>query len=386
MMSALQRELNAFFSKVLSSDYTIQAVTKGALTQARAKLKPEAFLELNQKGLDEFYSGAPYLIWKTHRILAIDGSTINLPSHKSTFEEFGKYGVGCNGDVERSMARISICYDVLNLLTLDARIDRFDSSEQALLKNHLEHASFQKDDLLLLDRGYPSIALMYTLQQRGMQFCMRMKDSWWKEVEAFRQSGLQSKEVMFELPKKDLHLQQEFGSTSTSVRCRLVAITLDNGQIEILCTSLLDQQEYTIEELKDLYHARWNVEEAYKLLKCRAQLEAFSGKTAVSVKQDFYAKIFMMTMCALLSFPIEEKLREEHKHSKNKHPRKVNRTNVLGFLRESWIALWLTNRKKKILEAMDFTLFKTADIVRKGRSFPRKKSSKKPPPANYKQL
>ncbi len=385
-MSALQRELNSFFSKVQGLDYNIQSVTKGALTQARAKLKPEAFIELNQLGIKEFYEGAPYHVWKTHRILAIDGSTVNLPSHKSTFKEFGKYGVGCNADVERSMARISLCYDVVNLLTLDARIYSFNTSEQSLLKAHLEHVDLQRGDLLLADRGYPSIALMYTLQSRGIEFCMRMKERWWKEVEAFNLSGLSSKEVVFELPKKDSHLQQQYEQPTNKVRCRLVAIALESGQKEILCTSLLDTTQYSLEDLSDIYHLRWNVEEAYKMLKCRIQLEAFSGKTANAVKQDFYAKVFMMTMCALLSFPIEQKVREEYQRSQRKHPHKINRSNALDLCRKGWIAIWIGKKSKKVLTAMEQILIKTTEIIRPGRKFNRKKSNKLPPPMNYKQL
>lgn len=385
-MSSLQRELNVFFSKIQGTAYNIQSVTKGALTQARAKLRPEAFLELNQTGIKTFYEGAPYRIWKGHRVLAIDGSTINLPTHSSVAAEFGQHEVGCKASVKRSMARISLCYDALNLLTLDGRIDSFDTSEQTLMKHHLEHADLQKGDLLLADRGYPSIALMYTLQCRGIEFCMRMKDSWWKQVAAFNQSGLQSQEVVFELPKKDLHLQQQYQSSSTQVRCRLVSIILDHGEKEILCTSLQDESVYSLEDLKDIYHLRWNIEEAYKLLKCRAQLEVFSAKTAQSVRQDFYAKIFMMTMCALLSFPIEQKVREEYQHSKRKHPHQINRTNALAFLRESWVGLWFGKQIRTVLDAMDYILLKTTDIVRPGRKFKRKKTYKKPPSMTYKQL
>lgn len=61
-MSSLQRELNRFYSKILYKEYSIQEVTKGALSQARAKLKPEAFLELNQEGCSSFYEDAPYLL------------------------------------------------------------------------------------------------------------------------------------------------------------------------------------------------------------------------------------------------------------------------------------------------------------------------------------
>ena len=276
-------------------------------------------MEMSQLAVEEFYNGAPYHVWKRHRLLAIDGSTLNLPAHDTTREEFGEMGVGCNADVKRSMARISICYDVLNLVTLDARIDRFDVSERALLKEHLSAVSFKKGDILLADRGYPSIALMYSLQRMGIAFCFRMQETKWKEVERFKASGDSSREVVFELPQKDKRLQDQWLCTENTVRCRLASIELDNGEREILCTSLLDEKTYTNADLKELYHYRWNVEEGYKLFKSRAHLEVFSGKTANAIKQDFHAKIFMMTVCAILSFPIEKKVREEISSEKRKH-------------------------------------------------------------------
>lgn len=387
MLSSVQRELNNFFSKVQGVDYNIQAVTKGALTQARAKLKPEAFIEMSQVAVGEFYETAPYHVWKKHRLLAIDGSTLNLPAHDTTRKVFGEMGLGCNADVMRSMARISICYDVLNLLTIDARIDKFNISEVSLLKEHLDSVSFKKGDILLADRGYPSISLMYELQRREVAFCFRMKENWWKEVEKFSASRDQSREVVFELPKKDKALQDKWQCADNTVRCRLVSIQLENGESEILCTSLLDEKAYTISDMKELYHYRWNVEEGYKLFKTRVQLEVFSGKTANAIKQDFYARIFMMTMCAILSFPIDKKVRAEAKNEKRKHAHQINRTNAISFCREAWLAIWLKNQKNKVLAAFDKMLSKTTDIIRHGRRFKRKKTHNKRPPAmNYKQL
>ena len=71
-------------------------------------------------------------------------------------------------------------------------------------------------------------------------------------------------------------------------------------------------------DLGILYHYRWGIEEAYKLLKIRVQLSNCSGKTSNAVKQDLFAKIFMMNMCAIMSFPIEEKLTRENQTSKTK--------------------------------------------------------------------
>lgn len=385
MIRSVQRELNHFFSVLQGEEYSIQEVTKGALTQARRKLKPDAFTELNQTVVKTFYQGAPYKLWDHHRLLAVDGSTLNLPSHPSITETFGEHGFGCRADSVKSMATISICYDVLNLITLDARIDRFNCSEQTLLKQHLGAVEFKKDDILLVDRGYPSIALMYSLQQKGIGFCMRMKDNWWVEVKNMVDQQEQDKEVIFELPSKDRELMEQFGSTDSTVKCRLVSIELETGEQEILCVSLLDKENYTIENFKQLYHFRWNVEEAYKLFKCRAGLEVFSGKTAIAVQQDFFAKVFMMTMCAILSFPIESKVRSESAKGR-KHPRQINRTNALAFCRDSWISIYTKKTVSSFLSSLDKMLYNTTDIIRPGRKFKRNHKPKSPPAMNYKRL
>lgn len=89
--------------------------------------------------------------------------------------------------------------------------------------------------------------------------------------------------------------------------CRLNKVVLEIGEKEILCTSLLDDKEYKHEEFQGLYYLRWNIEEAYKLLKSRIEVERFSGKTALAIRQDFYAKIFLMSLTAAYAHPIEEK-------------------------------------------------------------------------------
>jgi len=385
-MSSLQRELNRFYAKILDTDYSIQEVTKGALSRARAKLKPEAFLELNAEGARSFYEDAPYLIWKDHRVLAADGSTLIVPDHPTTREEFGVHKVGRHAKAERCMATTSIVYDVLNLLTLDAIIDKYAESEQVLLKQHLSQVKFMEGDLLLLDRGYPSMSLMFQLQQRRIGFCMRLKGGWWLEAQKMLLNGQKDKVVTFNLPKKDIHLQQEYLVAEPTITCRLVVIDLENGEKEVLCTSLLDKKKYPYADFKELYHLRWNVEEAYKLYKCRARWDVFSGKTAKNIKQDFYAKVFMMTMCAILSYPIEEKVRKETAASKNRQPRKINRTNALALCREIWARIWIKPRIRQSLDAMDDILKKTCERVRPGRKFERKHLPKKPPSMEYKQL
>lgn len=385
MRHSIQRELNDFYAKISNSDFSIQSVTKGAFSTARSKLKHTAFIELSQEAVNKFYEGAPYIRWGELRVLACDGSTVALPKSKDIAKDFPLTGFGRNADKEKSLARISLVYDVFNQVTLNAKIDAFKTHETTLLKQQLEEVAFMHNDLLLLDRGYPSVGLLYELSQRKIHFCVRLKDSWWKEVNKMLTNGETDKVVTFSLPKKQSDLPQKYNRTQTHIEVRIVVIELDNGQKEILCTSLLDPHDTPKEDLKWLYHQRWSEEEVYKLLKCRTDLANFSGMTSLSVKQDFYAAIFTMNLCAVLAHPIAEKIRNED-NTNRKHPRKINRTNAISFVAKSWIGIFVKRKYRQFLKCFDYMLVNTTEIVRPNRSNPRNHRPKKPKSNNYKPM
>ena len=380
----MQRELNDFFGHLSNSDYSIHKVTKGAFTQARSKLNHQAFIELSQSSVDYFYKNTPYLLWDKHRLLACDGSTIMLPNSKNIKAEFKPASFGRNGTCERSVATISLFYDVLNLVTLNAKIDSFNVSEITLFKTQLDEIIFKPDDILLLDRGYPSIGLLYELHHRNIGFCVRLKDNWWNEVNSMLKAGESDKIVTFILPKKDKALQQIYSGKTDSVTVRISVIELEDGTKEILCTSLLDRKNYTMEDLKQLYHLRWGIEEAYKLFKVRADMDSFSGMTALSVKQDFYAGVFAMNLCAMVSFPIEQKVREESAKANLKYIKTVNKTNAFSLIKESMIGVFIKKKVTVFLKTVDKILLKTTEAIRPNRSYPRNHKPKKPKSMNYK--
>ena len=94
----------------------------------------------------------------------------------------------------------------------------------------------------------------------------------------------------------------------------------------------------------------------------------------------------MMSLAAVLSFPIEERIRKEQSQTKHKNKQKINRTNALAFIKYNMIELILKQKIRKGLSALDKILSKTKEIVRPGRTNPRKKIKKKPPSSNYKHL
>jgi len=384
--SSLQRDLDRFYKSLDKSDFNIRTVTKSAFSQARSKLNPWGFKRLNEVAVNSFYENNEVYTWNGMRTLSVDGSRLVLPNHKTVKEEFGVHKFGPKADSERSLALCSVLYDVLNLIAVDSEIAPYASSERDLLYQHLEF--IKENDLLLMDRGYPSMSLFFLLMAKGVHFCARMKDDWWLEVDKFQKSGLKEQLVSFKLPKKDRKLLKDYPEWhEREIHCRLIKIELENGENEILCTSLKDMDKYLYDDFEQLYHYRWNEEEAYKLLKCRIELENFSGKTAIAVKQDFYAKIFLMTLCSVYAFPIDEKVREEYKADETrKYDQKINRTNAISMTKDILIAVFIRKDYKKALTAFDDIVFKTREIIRPGRSVERNHRPKKLYSMNYKRL
>ena len=384
--SSIQRELDGFFKALSKSDCKIREVTKGAFSQARAKLNPWAFQRLNEVSVNTFYKGANFYVWGGMRVLAVDGTRLVLPNHPSVIKEFGQQHFGPKADSPRSLAMGSMLYDVLNQITLDAQLAPYASSERDLLMQHMD--KIKEGDLLLLDRGYPCFWLLFMLKAKGIEFCVRLKEDWWLKVKDFTDSSQTERIVTFTLPKKDRKKLADYPHMQdVEITCRLVKIERPTGEKEILCTSLLDHDPFTHKDMEELYHSRWNEEEAYKLLKSRIEIENFSGKTAQAVKQDFHAKVFLMTLCAAYAHPIEERVMAEYKADQTrKFDQKINRTNALSMTQDILLMVFIRKQFDKALDAFDKIVANTREIIRPGRSEPRNKKPKKLYSMNYKRL
>ena len=382
--------MDSFFREADNEEFNIRRITKGGFSKSRRNLAPEAFLELNDIVWRGFYKQVDYLGYHGHKLLAVDGTFLNLPNHESVHREFGirDMGRGQNKDVPKSMCLLSMLYDPVNYLNLDVQMGETDGSELQLLLKHLPN--IDKGDIVMLDRGYPSRYLFSILASKGSHFIVRMKPNW-LPVKEFIKSRKKDITVTMEVP--DGHFERyrkQFPAMRKTVKCRLVKVQAESGEEQILCTSLLDPVKYKLQELGELYCIRWGIEEGYKMYKARVQVEAFSGKTATAVKQDIYAKAMMMTMCAALAFPIEERVYKEYTENKKKglvkHLRKINRTFAYWSTKGILIGMFIKRMIGRALAVFDKQVEANTEIIRPGRSSPRKKKPPRLYHMNYKDL
>jgi len=382
--------MDSFLRETENEQFNIRRITKSGFSRSRRKLAPEAFLELNDIIWKDFYKEVDFYGYHGHKLFAVDGTYLNLPNHSSIHEEFDRRGMGRgkNKDLPKSMCLLSALYDPVNYLTLDVQTGPTDGNEQDLLLKHLPKVEW--GDILLLDRGYPGTALFAGLQSRGIQFIVRMREHW-LPVREFRASRKRDMIVTLTVPDKYYDsFAEQFPSMKREFKCRLVKIALENGEEEILATSLLDPVKYKLSELGELYQIRWGAEEGYKMYKARVQVEAFSGKTAIAVKQDIYAKVMMMTLCAALAFPIEEKVIAESNADKQKgkakHGKKINRTFAYWTTKCILIGMFIKRTIKLALAVFDKQVAANTEIVRPGRHENRKRRPPRLYHMNYKDV
>ena len=60
-------------------------------------------------------------------------------------------------------------------------------------------------------------------------------------------------------------------------------------------------RQYTIDALRDVYHARWGIEELYKVSKQLIEVDDFHGRSERAVKQELFAHFVLITMSRLCS-------------------------------------------------------------------------------------
>ena len=65
----------------------------------------------------------------------------------------------------------------------------------------------------------------------------------------------------------------------------------------VLGTTLLDRRRYRVGDLSDLYHARWGIEELYKV-SCKEflQVEQFHGRSEPLVRQELWAHFNLIAL------------------------------------------------------------------------------------------
>lgn len=288
MRMSIQAELDTFFAHLRQQAQLVHVVSEQAFAQARAKLSLTAIPGLNDWLVARAETDGFVPRWRGLRLVAADASTV-------------RFGLRAS-HVKRAALADQILFGLFlpgpDLMLAASLHEVHECGERQFLFEHLDLLS--PDDLLLLDRGYPCRWLVAVLNQRAIKFCMRVDNaSGFACVRAFMRSKALEQVVLLPAPNKRDALDYE--CPRKPQRVRLVRNVSPSGEQRVLMTNLFDQELYPADCFAELYHKRWGIEEAFKRLKHRLNLEHVTGLTQQAVAQDVAAKIVCDNLQALVA-------------------------------------------------------------------------------------
>jgi hypothetical protein len=255
-------------------------VSEEAFTKARRRL-PLAFwmalLKVLNEGFEEVHGDQ--LCWKRFRLLALDGSCIDLDGWKRLRDHYGAAGRGKGRKKTQArmvmlqfpQARLPYAYEV-------APLAQGETTLAWRLAEHLRH-----DDLVLIDRGFFSYGLFCRIQQQGAYFGIRLKSG--TRLQHVRSLGDQDELVCWR-PKR-VRQKERLENMPRQLELRVIHYQIPGFRPSAIVTNMTDPKQITREDWvrmaeksaagralqPGLYHRRWEIETTFFELKVTQGME-----------------------------------------------------------------------------------------------------------------
>lgn len=364
---SMQSEIDQFQEDSAIDEGRVRSLDDSAVFRARHKLCPEAYREMNAHCLAFAQEEGRLKLWKGFRLCAVDGSTLRLPDTGDIPEFFPPQRDKRGEPTGPPLARMSLLYDPLNKLSLSAQLDPLAVAEIDQLRDH--RWAWEKGHLMLADRHYGAFWVFAWLRKRSSDFCIRLTVGQRKLTEQFVAEGVAEKLVVFKPGRKARKKCRELGLSPEPITLRLIRVELSSGEVEVLVTSVLDPEKISAAEFGELYHMRWPVEEKFKQLKFRINLENWSGKSAWTIYQDAFARIWACNLTVLLALGLEEEIERRTAH--RKYPHQINWAGAFATTKRHLVKLVFRGKPAIYLDRITELFLNQLSPIRVNRKYER---------------
>lgn len=314
----LKEELYRFF------DYSDDTPTKAAFHHQRAKLKIDALKTLLQL-FNQKCSNIP-LYRDRYRLIACDGSVVDIfrdPNDKDTyFEPNGKSPRGFN------QIHVNALFSILDQKFLDLLVQPARKrNEYSAFCEMVKRTSSECSLIYIADRGYASYNNFAHVIENKQYFLIRCTDARTSKLVGFPLDDVKEMDYHVDriLSRSNAKKKRAFPEREDDYRyicqavpmdyirddtpeypisLRIVRVEIAPGIYENLITNLPDY-DFDMDDLKELYHLRWNQENSYRDLKYPLCLKAFHSKKYDYIEQEVYARIIMYNYCSEIALHVE---------------------------------------------------------------------------------
>lgn len=309
----------------------------GDYCRARAKLPEAALHELSGEVARELEAAAdPAWLWKDKHPKLIDGFTFTMPDTPENQSEYPqaktqKPGVGL--PIARAVAILSLA----TACVLDAAIGPYagkETGESALLRQLL--GSLRAGEIAVFDRYYCSFLMIALLQLQGTHVCARLHQKRPSDFRRGKRLGHDDHLIVWTRPQRpawmDAATYARIPETLTlrEIRYQVVEKGRRTKTITVI-TTLLDQEQYTTEDVAQLYGFRWNAELDIRSIKQTLNLAHVRCKSPEMVRRELWT--------TLLAYNLIRTTAAAAALLHGKQPRHISFTSTCQYVLSSWMQL-----------------------------------------------
>lgn len=275
-------------------------VSEEAFVKARARMPLQYWIALVMLLADRFARHHEDRIrWKRFRLLAMDGTLLNLPRYQALRDHYGTARSGKGGTIPQ--ARLVMLQFPLARIPYRFAVAPKSQAEKVMAATLLAH--LRPDDLLLMDRGFWSYGLFSQIQQRGAFFATRKIEQ--VHLKLIRRLG--PKDTLVRLVPTDKRWKKT--GWPESLELRRIDYQVQGFRPSALITNVTDPKLITRQEWvgmathkagevlnKSIYHRRWKIETTFSELKVRQGLGKLKGRTPGTIDYEIASHVLLYLM------------------------------------------------------------------------------------------
>ena len=310
----------------------------GDYCRARAKLNEDALRKLAgtvarncEDAADESW------LTKKRHVKLIDGLTFTMPDtpkNQSEYPQAKTQAPGIGFPIARCVAVISLATACVIDLALGPYAGK-QTGETALLRQIM--GALVPKDIAVFDRYYCSFMVIVAMVNQGVDVCCRRHQLRRSDFRRGKRLGKYDHLIVWQRPLQCPRWmdKEEFAKIPKTLTLRELKLSISEPGFRtksiVVITTLTNIEEFSKEDIADLYGYRWNVELDVRSLKCNLNLDHVRCKSPEMVRRELWTTVLAYNL--IRSTAAAAALLHAVK------PRQISFTSTVQFVLQEWSLL-----------------------------------------------
>ena len=309
----------------------------GDYCKARAKLSEAALRDLSCEVAAEVEEQAkPSWLWKSLHAKLIDGFTFTMPDTPKNQRVYPQQKAQKPG-VGLPIARVATIVSLATASLIDAAVGPYKgkkTGESALLRSIL--TALLPGDVAVADRYYCSFMMIALLLGQNTHACVRMHQGRHTDFRRGRRLGKYDHVIVWTRPQRPTWMDKDTYATIPKtlelreIRYNIVVKGRRTRTLTVV-TTLIDADEYTKDDIAELYGFRWNVELDIRSIKTSLNLAHVRCKSPEMVRRELWT--------TFLGYNLIRTTAAAAASLHDKQPRQLSFTSACQYVLSSWMLL-----------------------------------------------